>query len=76
LLHAHREVISERWTSETCEGHPTPEQIDASRQRIREECALWHHDLYAGSDWNVTTAYDQWVKLALREGWIERDPLA
>jgi hypothetical protein len=37
---------------------------------------LWHWDLYAGHDWDISAAYDQWVELALRMGWIDRNPLA
>jgi len=53
------------------EHMPTPDEIDAAMQRT----GLWFHDLYAGYDWSVSTAYDQWVELALRMGWIDCDPL-
>ena len=53
---------------------PTPASIHRAWMRSRR--GLWHWDLHAGYDWNVSTAYDQWVALALRMGWIDRDPLA
>jgi hypothetical protein len=51
---------------------PTPEEIEAAHVRT----GLWFWSLWAGYDWSISTAYDQWVELALRMGWIERDPLA
>jgi hypothetical protein len=57
------------------ENLPTPDDMRESWMRAHAH-GLWHWDLYAGYDWSVSTAYDQWVKLALRMGWIERDPLA
>jgi len=51
------------------------EQIIESKRREVEH-GLWFWDLWAGYDWNVSTAYDQWVEVALRMGWIDRDPLA
>jgi hypothetical protein len=53
---------------------PTPEKIHQAWMRSRR--GLWFYDLYAGYDWSVSKAYDQWVELALRMGWIDRDPLA
>jgi hypothetical protein len=63
------------WPEPLDEHLPTPAQMQKSWMRQHAH-GLWMWDLHAGYDWNVSTAYDQWVQLALREGWIERDPLA
>jgi hypothetical protein len=53
---------------------PTPDKMWKSWMRSRR--GLWFYDLHAGYDWSIDTAYDQWIALALRMGWIDRDPLA
>jgi hypothetical protein len=54
---------------------PTPDKMRKSWMRQHAH-GLWHWDLYAGHDWSVSAAYEKCVELALRMGWIERDPLA